>query len=171
MAKGPRGSLQKLDHLVQLHLHFQERLAPSAVTHRISTLHPYNTRQQTHLAGQQLNICEAMPGKLTPAEDNCDCEQAVMDYLKAAAVTVQLECADAANVNMQMQTLEAAPGLIMDHSCLQSMRCFVWQDNMVLMSRFVRDAMRLVGPGFEPCLGQSAKLAGAPRPLCLSVCL
>ena len=27
--------------------HLQERLAPSAVTHRISTLHPYNTRQQT----------------------------------------------------------------------------------------------------------------------------
>ena len=23
--------------------------------------------------------------------------------------------------------------------------------------------------GFEPCLGQSAKLAGAPKPLCLSV--
>ena len=25
-----------------------------------------------------------------------------------------------------------------------------------------------VGPGFEPCLGQSANLAGAPKPLCLS---
>ena len=25
-----------------------------------------------------------------------------------------------------------------------SMRCFVWQDNMVLMSRFVSDAMRMV---------------------------
>ena len=27
---------------------------------------------------------------------------------------------------------------------VRSMRCFVWQDNMVLMSRFVRDAMRMV---------------------------
>ena len=25
-----------------------------------------------------------------------------------------------------------------------SMRCFVWQDNIVLMSSFVRDAMRMV---------------------------
>ena len=25
-----------------------------------------------------------------------------------------------------------------------SMRCFVWQDNMVLTSRFVRDAVRVV---------------------------
>ena len=32
-------------------------------------------------------------------------------------------------------------------------------------------ASKPVGPGFEPCLGQSAKLAGAPKPLCLSVCL
>ena len=30
-------------------------------------------------------------------------------------------------------------------------------------------ASRPVGPGFEPCLGQSAELAGAPKPLCLSV--
>ena len=30
-------------------------------------------------------------------------------------------------------------------------------------------ASKPVGPGFEPCLGQSAKLAGAPKPLCLSV--
>ena len=29
-------------------------------------------------------------------------------------------------------------------------------------------ASKPVGPGFEPCLGQSAKLAGAPKPLCLS---
>ena len=28
---------------------------------------------------------------------------------------------------------------------VHSMRCFVWQDNMVLMSSFVRDAMRMVG--------------------------
>ena len=27
---------------------------------------------------------------------------------------------------------------------VRSMRCFVWQDNMVLMSRFVRDAVRMV---------------------------
>ena len=27
---------------------------------------------------------------------------------------------------------------------VHSMRCFVWQDSMVLMSRFVRDAMRMV---------------------------
>ena len=27
---------------------------------------------------------------------------------------------------------------------VRGMRCFVWQDNMVLMSRFVRDAMRMV---------------------------
>ena len=27
---------------------------------------------------------------------------------------------------------------------VRSMRCFVWQDNMVLMSIFIRDAMRLV---------------------------
>ena len=27
---------------------------------------------------------------------------------------------------------------------VHSMRCFVWQDVMVLMSRFVRDAMRMV---------------------------
>ena len=27
---------------------------------------------------------------------------------------------------------------------VHSMRCFVWQDNMVLMSRFVHDAMRMV---------------------------
>ena len=82
----------------------QERLAPSAVTHRISTLHPYNTRQQTGLAGQQLNKCQMMPGKLTPTENNGDCAQAVMEYLKAVAITMQLECADAANVSMQMQT-------------------------------------------------------------------
>ena len=49
----------------------QERLAPSAVTHRISTLHPYNTRQQTGLAGQRLNKCKIMPGKFTPTENNC----------------------------------------------------------------------------------------------------
>ena len=61
----------------------QERLAPSAVTHRILTLHPYNTRQQTGMAGQQLNKCEIMPGKCTPTENNCDCAQAVMEYLKA----------------------------------------------------------------------------------------
>ena len=30
-------------------------------------------------------------------------------------------------------------------------------------------ASKPVGPGFEPCLGQSATLAGAPKPLCLSV--
>ena len=30
-------------------------------------------------------------------------------------------------------------------------------------------ASKPVGPGFEPCLGQSAKLAGAPKPRCLSV--
>ena len=82
----------------------QERLAPSAVTHKISTLHPYNTRQQTGLAGQQLTKCEIMPGKVTPTENNCECAQAVMEYLKAVAVTMQLACADAANVNMQMQT-------------------------------------------------------------------
>ena len=29
-------------------------------------------------------------------------------------------------------------------------------------------APKPVGPGFEPGLGQSAKLAGAPKPLCLS---
>ena len=29
-------------------------------------------------------------------------------------------------------------------------------------------ASKPVGPGFEPCLGQSAKLAGAPKPLCLN---
>ena len=29
-------------------------------------------------------------------------------------------------------------------------------------------ALKPVGPGFEPCLGKSAKLAGAPKPLCLS---
>ena len=27
---------------------------------------------------------------------------------------------------------------------VRSMRCFVWQDNMVHMSRFVRNAMRMV---------------------------
>ena len=27
---------------------------------------------------------------------------------------------------------------------VHSMQCFVWQDNMVLMSRFVREAMRMV---------------------------
>ena len=27
---------------------------------------------------------------------------------------------------------------------VHSMRCFVWQDNMVFISRFVRDAMRMV---------------------------
>ena len=27
---------------------------------------------------------------------------------------------------------------------------------------------KILGPGFEPCLGQSAKLAGAPKPLCLN---
>ena len=31
-------------------------------------------------------------------------------------------------------------------------------------------ASKPVGPGFEPCLGQSAKLAGAPKPLSMSVC-
>ena len=42
------------------------------------------------------------------------------------------------------------------------MQCFVWQDSMVLMSRFVRDAMRMVraaSSGDE--LGvSSAKLTG-----------
>ena len=35
---------------------------------------------------------------------------------------------------------------------VRSMRCFVWQDNMVLTSRFMRDAMRMVraaSPGNE----------------------
>ena len=32
-------------------------------------------------------------------------------------------------------------------------------------------ASKPVGPGFEPCLGKSANLAGAPKPLCLSVYL
>ena len=27
---------------------------------------------------------------------------------------------------------------------VHSMQCFMWQDNMVLMSRFVHDAMRMV---------------------------
>ena len=27
---------------------------------------------------------------------------------------------------------------------VHSMRCFVWKNNMVLMSRFVRDAVRMV---------------------------
>ena len=27
---------------------------------------------------------------------------------------------------------------------VRSMRCFVWQDNMVVMSRLVRDAMRIM---------------------------
>ena len=32
-------------------------------------------------------------------------------------------------------------------------------------------ASKPVGPGFEPCLGQAANLAGAPKPLCLcSIC-
>ena len=48
----------------------QERLASSDVTHRISMLHPYNTMQQTGLAGQQFNICEALPGKSKPTEHN-----------------------------------------------------------------------------------------------------
>ena len=30
-------------------------------------------------------------------------------------------------------------------------------------------ASKPVGPGFEPCLGQSAKLAGAPKPLCSGI--
>ena len=30
-------------------------------------------------------------------------------------------------------------------------------------------ASKPVGPGFEPCLGQSAKLAGAPKPLCAAM--
>ena len=39
----------------------QERLASSVLTHLFLTLHPCNTRYQTGLAGQQLNICEAVP--------------------------------------------------------------------------------------------------------------
>ena len=58
---------------------WQERLALSVVTHRISTLHLYNTRQQTGLTGQQLNMCKIMPGKFTPTENNCDCAQAVIN--------------------------------------------------------------------------------------------
>ena len=77
---------------------------PSAVTHIMSTLHPYNIRQQTGLARQQLNICEIMLGKFAPKETTCDCAQAVMEYQKTAAITMQLESADAANANMQMQT-------------------------------------------------------------------
>ena len=45
---------------------------------------------------------------------------------------------------------------------VRSMRCFVWQNNMVLVSRFVRDAMRMVraaGSGHEVDVS-SAKLAG-----------
>ena len=45
---------------------------------------------------------------------------------------------------------------------VRSVRCFVWQDNMVLMSRFVRDAMRMVraaSSGNELDVW-SAKLAG-----------
>ena len=45
-----------------------------------------------------------MPGKVTPTENDCECAQAVMECLKAVAVTMQLACADAADVNMQMQT-------------------------------------------------------------------
>ena len=45
-----------------------------------------------------------------------------------------------------------------------SMRCFMWQDNMVLMSRYVRDAIRMVraaSSGDELQLDVwSAKLAG-----------
>ena len=61
----------------------QKRLAPSVVTHKTSTLHPYNTRQQTGLASQQLNICEAMPSKCTPTENNRHCAQAVLELLTA----------------------------------------------------------------------------------------
>ena len=45
---------------------------------------------------------------------------------------------------------------------VRKMRCFVWQDNIVLMSRFVRDAMRMVraaSSGNELDV-YSAKLAG-----------
>ena len=89
---------------VQTSAALQERVAPSAVTHRILTPHPYNTGQQTGVADEQLNICEIMRGKFTPTDNNCDCAQAVMGYLEAAAVTTRLECTNVANVNMQMQT-------------------------------------------------------------------
>ena len=45
------------------------------------------------------------------------------------------------------------------------MRCFMWQDNMVVMSRFVREAMRMVSAvslGDELDI-QFAKLAGTDR--------
>ena len=48
---------------------------------------------------------------------------------------------------------------------VHSMRCFVWQDNMLLMSNFVRNAMRMVraaSSGDELDV-QSAKLAGTFR--------
>ena len=64
----------------------QEGLAPSDVTHRISMLHPYNTRQQIGLAGQLLNMCEAMPGKCTPAGNNCHCAQALMGVLTSCCM-------------------------------------------------------------------------------------
>ena len=78
----------------------QDRLAPSAVTHRISTLHPYNTRQQPGLAGQQLNKCQIMPGELTPTEINCASCDGVPESCcnhKAAGVRrcSKCQCADA----------------------------------------------------------------------------
>ena len=45
---------------------------------------------------------------------------------------------------------------------VHSMRCFVWQDNMVLMSNLVRDAMRMLraaSSGDELDI-QSARLVG-----------
>ena len=67
-------------------------LAPSAVTHRISTLHPYNTRQQTGLAGQQVTICETVPGKITPTEKIRLCAQAVMGFLTSCCIYKAAGC-------------------------------------------------------------------------------
>ena len=77
-------------HLLTFCLVMQERLASSAVTRRSgwsTTEHMRDYARQFH-----------------PTKNNCDCAQAVMKCLKAAAITTQLEGADAANVNIQEQT-------------------------------------------------------------------
>ena len=79
---GPALQVDISCHIWEHTSNMQERLAPSAVTHRISTLHPYNTRQQTGLASQQVNLGQIMPGKCTRTENSCDCVQAVMKGLK-----------------------------------------------------------------------------------------
>ena len=67
----------------------------------------------------------------------------VLQWTWAGAVALLKQEGLALCVGLALQMLRDDMPTLFQGGC--SMRCFVWQDNMVLMSRFVRDAMRMVG--------------------------